>query len=575
VDPGIPVPHGGSLTPMASTRVKRARDAQIPGVEELRFDFAEDGDQDHEGLQPGSISGAHNVVPESVETEPVAPSDLISALSIVPPRAVSVESLPSISFSSSEPDGPAGSVSDAALSISDFYARVRGALREAFPEEIWVTGEICKVTASRGHHYLELADHLDDQREHLGEALPVTRPSAMGRNAAATLEVACWARDWPVVQFELAAVGVELVPGLVVRIRGKVSVWEGGSKLRFSMTALDVEALVGGIAAARRRLLATLAAEGLLEANRRLALPLVPLRIGLVTSPGSEAYRDFTGQLERSGYRFDVRFEPSTVQGPEAPAQIAGALMRLGAFEPQLVVVVRGGGAKGDLAAFDSELVARAIATAPFPVWTGVGHTGDRSVADDVAQQALVTPTQCGEAVVAVVAVFLEATDRRARRLAQRVEAQLDEASRELATSAATISRDMSQALERSAVGVRAAETRIANAALVAIERSQGKLVNRAQRLAAPATQQLVVQTQSVEHRRELLKLLDPRHQLERGWSLTRDETGKVVKSSKALHIGDRLITTFADGKVSSVVAELQLSGEEPEDATTSQGGIR
>src|ERR1019366_6927216 len=320
--------------------------------------------------------------------------------------------------------------------ISDFYARVRGALREAFPEEIWVTGEICKVTTSRGHHYLELADHLDDQRQHLGEAWPVTRPSAMGRNGAATLEVACWARDWPVVQFELAAVGVELVPGLVVRIRGKVSVWEGGSKLRFSMTALDVEALVGGIAAARRRLLATLAAEGLLDANRRLALPLVPLRIGLVTSPGSEAYRDFTGQLERSGYRFDVRFETSTVQGPEAPAQIAGALMRLGAFEPQLVVVVRGGGAKGDLAAFDSELVARAIATAPFPVWTGVGHTGDRSVADDVAQQALVTPTQCGEAVVAVVAVFLEATDPRGRRLAQRVEAQLDEASRELATSA-------------------------------------------------------------------------------------------------------------------------------------------
>ena len=187
-----------------------------------------------------------------------------------------------------------------------------------------MTGEIRKVSESRGHHYLELADHLEGGSIGAGSRGPAApRVGPWPRNSNATLEVACWARDWPVVRYDLAAVGVELVPGLVVRVRGKVTVWEGGSKLRFSMTALDVEALVGGIAAARRRLLGTLAGEGILEANRRLALPVVPLRIGLVTSPGSEAYGDFTGQLQRSGYRFEVRFEPSSVQGPEAPAQIA------------------------------------------------------------------------------------------------------------------------------------------------------------------------------------------------------------------------------------------------------------
>ena len=131
------------------------------------------------------------------------------------------------------------------------------------------------------------------------------------------------------------------------------------------MTALDVEALVGGIAAARRRLLGALAAEDLLEANRRLALPPVPLRVGLVTSPGSEAYRDFTGQLERSGYLFDVRFEPSRCRGPRHPPRSSPPSQGSRASSPQLVVLVRGGGAKGDLAAFDSELVARAIAGRP------------------------------------------------------------------------------------------------------------------------------------------------------------------------------------------------------------------
>ena len=561
---------------MAGTRVKRARDAQMPGVEELRFDFAGDGD----AVGDEAIAA---VPPDGEPARDGARAPVFAAAArpiahaVAPVPAISPASSQAVPSASAGPSGASilpGSASDAALSVSDFYDCVRGALKEAFPEEIWVTGEICKVTTSRGHHYLELADHEDGRREQAADGIQARRGGPTGRNAIATLEVACWARDWPVVQYELAAVGVELTPGLVVRLRGKVSVWEGGSKLRFSMTALDVEALVGGIAAARRRLLGTLAAEGLLEANRRLALPLVPLRIGLVTSPGSEAYRDFTGQLERSGYRFDVRFEPSTVQGPEAPAQISAALTRLEAFEPQLVVLVRGGGAKGDLAAFDSELVARAIAGASFPVWTGVGHTGDRSVADEVAHQALVTPTQCGEAVVSVVAAYLEATDRRARRLAQRVEARLDEASRELGGSCTTICRSVRQGLERSALGVRAAETRIANAALVAIERSQGRLVNRAQRLAGPAAQQLAVQAQHVAHQRELLQLLDPRHQLARGWSLTRDESGNVVRSSEALLRGDRLVTTFADGTATSVVEQTTSRVAKPDGDAANDGGI-
>ncbi len=523
---------------MTGTRAKRGQDVKMSDVEELRFDFTGSGDQARDPVSPSPGLAA----PATRPTErPLAAPGQPPTLSVV----------------ASEPLVEPGSASDAALSISDFYSRVKGALRETFPGEVWVTGEIRKVTTSRGHHYLELADRLDGLDRPGSDGLAVAR-GGLPRNVNATLEVACWARDWPVVQYELEAVGVELTPGLVVRVRGTVTVWEGGSKLRFSMTALDVEALIGGIAAARRRLLGTLASEGLLEANRRLPLPLVPLRIGLVTSPGSEAYRDFTGQLERSGYLFDVRFEPSIVQGPEAPAQIVGALTRLGAFEPQLVVLVRGGGARGDLAAFDSEPVARAIAGAPFPVWTGIGHTGDRSVADEVAHQALVTPTQCGEAVVAVVAAYLEGVDRRARRLAQRVEARLNEAVRELVTSCASTRRVARQGLDRSSQNLRTTETRIGNAALVAIERSQGRLVNRAQRLAGPSSQHLAVQAQQIAHRRELLQLLNPRHQLERGWSLTRDESGRVVRSLASLRLGERLITTFADGSAGSVVDEIR-----------------
>ena len=158
-----------------------------------------------------------------------------------------------------------------------------------------------------------------------------------------------------------------------MRVRGRVSVWEGGSKLRFTLTELDIEALLGGIAAARRRLVHALEVEGLLHANQRLELSLVPLRVGVVTSPGSEAHRDFVGQLDRSGFAFEVFFEATLVQGAEAPDQIAAALGRLRSVPIDLAVVVRGGGARGDLAAFDSEPVARAIATVPSRSGRGSG----------------------------------------------------------------------------------------------------------------------------------------------------------------------------------------------------------
>ena len=288
---------------MSGTRARRGRDVNVPEVEELRFDFTGGDDEGRDQASPTPGLAAPATLPAE---RPLVASGQPPVLSVVV----------------SEPQVEPGSASDAALSISDFYSRVKGALKETFPQEVWVTGEIRKVTVSRGHHYLELADRVEELPTSEG---PSATRGGPYRNVGATLEVACWARDWPVVHYELEAVGVELVPGLVVRVRGSVTVWEGGSKLRFSMTALDVEALIGGIVAARRRLLGALASEGLLEANRRLGMPLVPLRIGLVTSPGSEAYRDFTGQLARSGYLFDVRFEPSIVQGPEAPAQIVGA----------------------------------------------------------------------------------------------------------------------------------------------------------------------------------------------------------------------------------------------------------
>ena len=470
------------------------------------------------------------------------------------------------------PDGPAGDASgeepededdDAedgeSLTVAEFYERVKRALARAFDGEVWVTGEIRGLNERRGHHYIELADEGSE---------------VVGRSAAQQLEVVCWAREWPPVAAALAQAGVSLEVGRVVRVRGRVSVWEGGSKLRFTLTALDVEALLGGIAAARHRLLLALERDGLLEANAMLPVPLVPLRIGVVTSPGSEAHRDFVGQLARSGFAFDVLLEPSLVQGPEAPRQVAAALARLARAAPDLVVVVRGGGARGDLAAFDSEDVARAIATAPFPVWTGIGHTGDRSVADEVAQRALITPTACGEAVVAAVAEYVDATMRRATTLASVARAQLDGARERLHAGAGALTRGARHQLDRRHDELVTRQSTATRAASAHVSRQLARLGAAATLLARSGERAAVSAEQQQQRYAQVLRAYDPVRQLERGWSLTRDSSGRLLRSASGVVPGTELVTRLADGEIVSGVHAVRERAPSPETSSPSAAPV-
>jgi exodeoxyribonuclease VII large subunit len=450
-----------------------------------------------------------------------------------------------------EPSWP-GESSDAALSVTDFYERLRRSLRAGFPDEVWVTGEIRKVSVSKGHRYIELAEHGD-----------ATDASQLGqRGSAATLEVACWAREWPAVAARLEGVGLELTAGMVVRVRGRVSVWEAGARIRFSMSELDVEALVGGIAAARRKLLAALEKEGLLEANRLLPTPLVPLRVGLVTSPGSEAYRDFTGQLQRSGFDFKVTLEPSLVQGPEAPFQLQRALERLQSLELDVIVLVRGGGAKGDLAAFDHEAVARAIVTSRYPVWTGIGHTGDRSVADEIAQWSLVTPTACGEAVVNGVASFLELLDNRRTQLVRAGSRALDSSEHQAVSTRSDLVRAARHELARTEAALFSARARAERGAVLALSACGGSLARRSAKVADLAANKLSTVDHYLEHQRALLRGFDPRRQLERGWTLTRSSSGRILRSVEEVAEGETITSVLADGEICSQVRTSTRKGD-------------
>ena len=162
------------------------------------------------------------------------------------------------------------------------------------------------------------------------------------------------------------------------------------------MTDVDPRFTLGELSQARDQVVRRLVASGLFDANRRHRLASAPLRVGVVTSVGTAAWHDFRDELDRSGFGFQLRVCDTRVQGEWAVGMVAASIRTLGRRgDVDCVVVIRGGGARNELATFDAEPIALAIATCPVPVLTGLGHEVDRSVADEVAHTALKTPTAC------------------------------------------------------------------------------------------------------------------------------------------------------------------------------------
>ena len=434
-----------------------------------------------------------------------------------------------------------------ALSIAELYQEVEDALARVFPKGrgTWVRGEVQSLSDRTGHCYLDLVD-----------------PDSAGDRQAPVLKVKCWRNTWGPLKATLARQGVDLQPGMVVVIRGNIDFYRPRGEVGFILNELDVTALLGRLAAERAALLRALVAEGLFDLNRQLALPDVPLRVGLVASPGTEGFRDFLGQLEGSGFAFNVVVSPATVQGAGAPASVASALGALAEAQCDLAVVVRGGGSKADLAAFDSEAVARAIATSSLPVWTGIGHTGDESVADLVANRSFITPTECGRELAALVGQWWdESVVAVAERIGRRAKEVLVEAERrdQIARGHLTSTARHQLRWHRERLVARGRSLEVLAPQL--LDTTEAALVERGGRLVPLALGHLDRAEERAMSWRRLLSAYNVERQLERGYTLTVDGEGHVVRQATDVGVGDVLRTRFADGSVDSVVRSVEAAG--------------
>jgi exodeoxyribonuclease VII large subunit len=436
------------------------------------------------------------------------------------------------------------------LSIAALYRQVQAAITASFPRGHlqWVRGEIQSISDRTGHCYMDLVD-----------------PDAARGRDTPVLKVNCWGRTWNPLKQTLSRQGIVLEPGVVVSLRGRVEFYPPKGQVNFIATEVDVTALLGRLAARRAALLNMLETEGLLGRNRALAMPDVPLRVGLVASPGSEGYNDFVGQLHASDLAFSVTLFKANVQGAGAQASVARALRAASNSDCDVAVLVRGGGSRGDLAAFDAEPVARAITSLPIPLWTGIGHTGDQSVADIVANQAFVTPTACAQELVRRVGEWWGSVARAGARVAQGAIEVLELATQRDGAARRRLSTATRNQLSRHSERLETRKTRVATNARRQLDFAGEALERRVARVGPRARVALDRQQDRADSWRRLLGAYDIERQLERGYTITLGPDGAVLRSVSELAEGSRLITRFADGRASSTVdGTVSRSTKEP-----------
>jgi exodeoxyribonuclease VII large subunit len=453
------------------------------------------------------------------------------------------------------------------LTVSELTAQVRGALENRFAS-VWVEGEISNFRAhSSGHWYFTVKDE------------------------GAQLRATCFRGVNRAIKFRPS-------DGLLVRVRGRLTVYEPRGEYELLVEGLDPVG-AGALRVAFEQLKERLAAEGLFDESSKRELPLLPRRVGVVTSPTGAAVRDIIRTIERRTRTVSVLLAPARVQGEGAAREIAAAVRALNEHSERaiaegrpedavdVIIIGRGGGSAEDLWAFNEEEVARAVRASKVPVISAVGHETDFTIADFAADVRAATPTAAAEIVA-------EREDEIGSYVESLTHTLVNAARYRLISERARVQRAaMSQGFDEVRARLRAArmeaddarrrlECRVSDltagarrefeqlAARLAPARMQSRAsAARIRLMVARAANEAAVRARLEDARTHLavevasLDALSPLAVLGRGYALAEGESGKLLRSSRAARLGERVRLRLGEGALRCRVEEI----EGPEDS--------
>lgn len=438
------------------------------------------------------------------------------------------------------------------FSVGDITRSVRSVIEGSFVD-VWVEGEISNHRQqASGHQYFTLKD-ADAQLA----CVMFARPGMWKKSS------------------------INLRDGMLVQAKGKITVYEARGQYQLNVASIQ-QAGAGQLQAKFEALKRKLASEGLFDEEHKRSLPSFPRTVGIVTSPTGAALRDMLQILARRAPWLRVIVSPCRVQGDGAAAEIIAALDNLQRLETpvDVIVLARGGGSIEDLWEFNSEDLARAIAGSSIPVVSAVGHEIDFTIADFVADLRAPTPSAAAELVAPDTAELirqLAETSRRMQRSAAReIErgysaltilrshplfsepaARIEQLAQKADLLEQALTRAVKDAIDSNSTRLSALES------LLLRKRPDQLLALRGQQLSAQsvrlserAAASLAQRNAVLDRISTMLRLLSPEATLKRGYTLTTDAAGTLIRSAADAANAGKIITRFADGTVESTTAK-------------------
>jgi exodeoxyribonuclease VII large subunit len=431
--------------------------------------------------------------------------------------------------------------------VSELTERISEILEPVF-RDVWVEGEISNYHAAQsGHLYFTLKD--------------------------ARSQIRC-------VCFRDQVRGLKFRPedGLEVTVRGSLGVYEPRGEYQIYVSQIEPVGL-GALQLAFEQLKKRLGGEGLFEEQRKKPLPVLPHCIGVVTSPTGAAIRDILRVLKRRFPNVRVLLFPVKVQGEGAAGEIARALHYFNRTRAaEVLIVARGGGSLEDLWAFNEEIVARAIAASQIPIITGIGHETDFTIADFAADVRAPTPSAAAEIVVRSRQEFERRIAEHFRNLVQELRYRLSEwrhhvrdlethrGFRQLEVLLRRLRQQVDELASSLAVGLRLrlagtferltrASSKVASFDLRGrAEVARRRIEQHRGALRAALDQALIVKRHRFEKARLQLEERGPFRILERGYAIVYDASGKLVRSTDQVNVGDNIAVRLARGELDATV---------------------
>ncbi len=446
------------------------------------------------------------------------------------------------------------------ITLSQLAARIQGALQDEFFGGVWVVAEIGRLTKKR-HYYMELVEQDDSGK------------------TVASITGMIWANKLSMVANFERETGRSFDKGIKILFYAWVT-YHPVYGLSLQIDRIDPSYTLGELELKRKQIIERLAQEGLIKLNKSLSLPIVIQRIAIISSETAAGYEDFVNQLEnnQAGIKFYHELFAAYMQGENTRASIVAALEKIkqeyGRFD--VVVIVRGGGSSTDLGAFDDEELARAIATFPLPVLTGIGHTRDKSVIDHVAHTNLKTPTAVAEFILDRNLVYLEAVISLTQRLDNEVKQYLANQSLMLGNLRNRLEQGVTGRLWQEKYGLQVLGTRfrkttdlirknildvhlskqaLETAVKTTLQRQYELLARQKDNLETTLSRQIALERNNIEKLKIFIEQNDPQKILKQGFSITL-VNGKILTSVEQAAKGDKLETWLVDGKVQSTVTD-------------------